>query len=57
MAVRLGMRGWKTPPHRAAGYGLITVGAVIMMMAMPFFVYIALLGGLIAYVGYTLRNR
>ena len=53
----MGMRGWRPPPHRAAGYGLIIVGAIIMMMAMPLFVYIALLGGLIAYVGYTLGRR
>lgn len=55
--MRMGLGGGNTPPHKAAGYGLITVGAIIMLISMPLFVYVAVLGGLIAYVGYTLRGR
>ncbi|MFZ5824997.1 MAG: hypothetical protein ACOY94_11760 [Bacillota bacterium] len=45
------------PPHRAAGFVLIAVGAIIMLMSMPLFVYASVIGGLIAYVGYTLIGR
>lgn len=55
--MRIGLGGGKTPPHRAAGYTLIAAGAIIMMIAMPLFVYAAIIGGLISYVGYTLRGR
>jgi len=56
--VRMGLGGWKrTPPHRAAGYGLIAIGLVIMLFAMPLFVYAAAIGGFVAFVGYTLRGR
>lgn len=54
--MRLGMRGWKFPPHKAFGYCLMVVGAIIMLIAMPFFIYVALVGILIVYVGYTLNR-
>jgi len=56
--MRLG-RSWlgKLPRHRATGYGLITIGAVIMLLSVPFYVYAAVLGGLIAYAGYVLKGR
>lgn len=57
ITMRLGLGGKKLPPNKAAGYGLITVGAIIMLLSMPLFFYIAILGGLIAYVGYSLRGR
>jgi hypothetical protein len=53
----LGRWGRKPPPHKAAAYGLIAVGAVIMLLSMPLFVYAAVIGGLVAYVGYTMRGR
>jgi len=52
-----GMRGGKMPPHRAFGYLLMSLGAIILVLAMPWTFYMALLGGLIGYVGYTLRDR
>lgn len=58
--MRLGGWGGKRlrfPRHKATGYGLITIGAVIMLLSVPFYVYAALLGGLIAYAGYVLRSR
>lgn len=53
----MGLGGKRTPPHKAAGYGLIFIGAVVMMLAMPLFVYVAVFGGLLAYLGHTLRGR
>lgn len=55
--MRLGMRGWKLPPHHTTGYGLIGLGAIIMLFALPFTFYVAALGALIAYLGHTLRGR
>lgn len=54
--MRLGLGGRRTPPHRAAGYVLITVGAIVMLLSMPLFVYVAIVGGLIAYVGHSLSR-
>lgn len=51
-----GIRGKRPPSHKAAGYGLITVGALIMLVSMPLYVYMAVLGGLIAYAGYTMMK-
>jgi hypothetical protein len=53
----MGMNGGKTPPHKATGYALMAVGAMVMLLSMPLFVYAAVIGGLIAYVGYTLLGR
>jgi len=53
----MGLGGRKTPPHRAAGFVLIGIGGLILLMSMPLFVYAAIIGGLIAYVGYTLIGR
>lgn len=55
--MRLGGWGKKFPRHKATGYGLITIGAVVMLLAVPLYVYAAVLGGLIAYAGYVLRGR
>lgn len=55
--VRMGLGGRKTPPHRAAGIVLIVVGVIILLMSMPLFVYASVIGGLIAFVGYTLIGR
>lgn len=55
--MRIGLGGRKQPPHRAAGYVLIIVGGLIVLISMPLFVYAAVIGGLIAYVGYTLIGR
>ncbi|HYF95685.1 MAG TPA: hypothetical protein VD969_26010 [Symbiobacteriaceae bacterium] len=56
---RFPLGGWgsKFPRHKAVGYGLIAIGAVIMLLSVPLYVYAALLGGLIAYAGYVLRGR
>jgi hypothetical protein len=53
----MGLGGGKTPPHKATGYVLIAIGAIVMLLSMPLFVYAAVIGGLIAYVGYTLIGR
>lgn len=53
--MNLGGRRW--PPNRAGGYVLVVVGGLILLMSMPLFVYAAVIGGLIAYVGYTLIGR
>lgn len=55
--MRIGIRGRKLPPNRAAGFVLIIVGGVIVLTAMPLFVYAAVIGFLIIYVGYTLIGR
>jgi hypothetical protein len=54
-----GWRGGKIriPRHKAVAYGLITIGAVIMLVSVPFYVYAAVFGALIAYAGYVLRGR
>jgi hypothetical protein len=49
-------RGFKPPPHKLASYIIIAVGAVIVLFAMPFFIWAALFGGLIAYVGYMMQK-
>lgn len=53
----MGLGGRKVPPNKALGYLLIVVGVIIMALSMPLFVYAALVGALIAYVGYTLIVR
>lgn len=53
----MGLGGRKMPPNRSAGFVLIAVGVVILLMSMPLFVYASVIGGLIAYVGYTLIGR
>jgi len=55
--MRLGPRGWRPPPQKAMGYGLMTVGAVILLLSLPVYVYAALVGGLIAYLGHTMKGR
>lgn len=57
--MRLGMPGGnkRLPQNKLAAYGLMTVGALIMLLSMPFFVYAAIAGGLILYWGYTMRGR
>ncbi len=55
--MRLGFRGRRPPPHKPIGYGLMALGALIMLFSMPLFVYAAILGGLIVYIGYTLSSR
>lgn len=55
--MRIGLGGRRPPPHRAAGFVLIAVGAIIMLLSMPLFFYASVIGGLIAYVGYTLIGR
>jgi hypothetical protein len=55
--MRLGLGGKGTPPHKSAGYGLIIIGAIIMLLAMPMFFWAAVIGALVAYVGHTLRGR
>lgn len=55
--MRLGGWKWKIPRHKAAGYGLITIGAAIMLLSVPLYVYAAVIGGLIAYAGIVLRGR
>lgn len=58
--VRMGMGGrspWRIPPGRGSGFTLIVVGLIIMLLSMPFYVYAAVFGGLIAYFGYTLLGR
>lgn len=57
IAMRMGMGGKRTPPNKAAGYGMIFVGAIIMLLAMPLFVWAAVIGALVAYVGHSLRGR
>jgi hypothetical protein len=49
--------GHSFPRHKATGYGLIIVGVVIMLLSVPLYVYMAVLGGLIAYAGYVLKRR
>ena len=57
MRFRMG-GGWKRHrPHRVVAYGLIALGLLVMLFAMPLFVYIAIFGGLVAFVGYTLHRR
>lgn len=53
----MGLGGRKVPPNRAIGFLLIAVGGIIMLISMPLFVYAAAIGGLIAFVGYTLIGR
>lgn len=53
----MGLGRRKVPPNKALGYLLIAVGVIIMALSMPLFVYAALVGALIAYVGYTLIGR
>lgn len=55
--MRMGMNRRRLPPHKTAGYGLIALGALIMLLSMPLYIYAAIIGGLIAYVGHTLRSR
>lgn len=55
--MRIGLRGRRLPPQKAVGFVLIAVGAIVILLAMPAFVHAAILGGLIAYVGYTLIGR
>lgn len=56
MAMRIGLGRKKTLPSKAVGFALIAVGAIIIFLAMPVFVYVVL-GGLVAYVGYSLVSR
>jgi hypothetical protein len=55
--MRMGLRGWKRqPPHQAAGYVLIAVGIIVMLLSLPLYVYMSILGGMIAYVGYSMMR-
>ncbi len=55
--MRMGL-GRRKPPRRAlVGFVLILAGVSIVLTALPGFVYAAVIGGLIAYVGYTLIGR
>jgi len=53
--MRLGRR--KPPRRTLVGFVLILAGVSIILTALPGFVYAAVIGGLIAYVGYTLIGR
>ena len=55
MRMRLGRR--KPPRRTLVGFVLILAGVSIILTALPGFVYAAVIGGLIAYVGYTLIGR
>ncbi|HEY3368582.1 MAG TPA: hypothetical protein VGK74_26290 [Symbiobacteriaceae bacterium] len=55
--MRLGLNGRRLPPHKFTGYGLIFVGIVVMLIALPVYIYAAIIGGIIAYLGHTLRGR
>jgi hypothetical protein len=56
--VRLRLGGGGHPPHKVAGYGLIGIGLLIMLLAMPFFIWLAVIGGCICYCGWSIaQNR
>lgn len=56
MRFRLGKGGH--PPHKVVGFGLIGVGGLIMLLAMPFFFWLAAFGCVICYCGYCVwQNR
>jgi len=52
-----GIRGKRPLSNKAAGYGLITMGAVILLLSMPLYVYTAVLGGLMLYAGYAMMKK
>ena len=54
--MRIGLGGGGRPPNQIAGYGLIAVGGLIMLMAMPFYFWFTLVGGLVAYLGYSITQ-
>jgi len=56
LAMRIGLGKKKSLPSKATGFALIAVGAIIIFLAMPVIVYV-ILGGLIAYVGFSLVSR
>lgn len=56
LAMRIGLGKKKSLSSRATGFALIAVGAIIIFLAMPVIVYV-ILGGLIAYVGFSLVSR
>jgi hypothetical protein len=57
--MRLGLPGGrKLPPNKVGAAGLIILGGVIMLLSMPLSVWAAVVGGLIAYAGYSsMRGR
>jgi len=55
--VRMGLGRRRPPPRALAGFALILVGVSIILTALPGFVYAAVIGVLIAYLGYTLIGR
>lgn len=55
--MRLGMPGGKRPPSQIAGWGIIALGALILLLALPLYVYAALVGCLVCYLGYSLKDR
>jgi hypothetical protein len=57
MAMRMGMWGRKHPPHKAVGFAMIIIGGIIMLLALPLFVWVAVIGVLLAWVGHSLRGR
>lgn len=53
--MRLGRRSLRRPKGWA-GYGLMALGGLILVLSLPLYVWSAAVGGLLAYLGYSVRS-
>lgn len=58
MRVRLGLgRGRPRRPQEIAGYGCMGLGALIILLSLPFYLWAAAFGGLLVYLGWSLSKQ
>jgi hypothetical protein len=54
----MGGRGFRPqPPHKVSGATLVALGALLLLFAMPVFVWLAALGGTLAYLGWSMFHH
>lgn len=43
-------------PHQLAGYALMALGGLLLVLSLPAYVWTAALGGAVLYLGYAVRR-
>lgn len=57
MRVRLGLGGGPPlRPNQIAGYGIMGLGGLILILSLPFYFWAAAFGGLLGYLGWTVTR-
>lgn len=54
--MRLGVGRGGTPPHKVAGFALMAVGGLVLLLAMPLYVWAAAIGGAVTFLGFSVNR-